>query len=325
MLRPPDRSPPYRRRAPGRRTGSGTRPGGQFPGAQDRPGSAQFKGSAAVGQQRPWREPGLLPAPEPYGSGHFLQGTVHDGPVLPDLFLARLPRPEDRGISAVGQHGGGRCRRWEGVSNHRCAFTAGGPGVDSGSHVRGKAHHFVPAPANALGRVPRAETRLPAPRLKQGNEQQRQCQDRQRNERDPQGAKQRPQKSHGLFFFWSASRASGEESGGRSAGSCGGGGGCSTWGLGLDLFSGSGGMGMLSLGGVGSKLTQPTRSNATSTQAWTSLPVIFTSLHRSPGWWDQDKTPSPPGRGCQDAAASATWPRRTVRRHRASAWRSAGS
>jgi hypothetical protein len=58
----------------------------------------------------------------------------------------------------------------------------------------------------------------------------------------------------------------------RSAGSCGGGGGCSTCGLGLDLFSGSGGMGTLSLGGVGSKATQPTRSKATSTQACTSLP-----------------------------------------------------
>ena len=93
----------------------------------------------------------------------------------------------------------------------------------------------------------------------------------------PIAVRRGPQNSQGLFFFSSASSASGEESGGRSAGSCGGGGGCSTCGLGLDLFSGSGGMGTLSLGGVGSKDTQPTRSKATSTQAWTSLPVIFTS------------------------------------------------
>ena len=92
------------------------------------------------------------------------------------------------------------------------------------------------------------------------------------NQRDADCPEQGPQNSQGLFFFSSASSASGEESGGRSAGSCGGGGGCRTWGFGLDLFSGSGGMGMLSLGGVGSKATQPTRSKATSTQAWTSLP-----------------------------------------------------
>ncbi|MCY1233815.1 hypothetical protein D9M72_463720 [compost metagenome] len=93
----------------------------------------------------------------------------------------------------------------------------------------------------------------------------------------PSAARMGPQNSQGLFFFWSASSASGDESGGRSAGSCGGGGGCRTCGLGLDLFSGSGGIGTLSLGGVGSNDTQPTRSKATSTQVWTSLPVILTS------------------------------------------------
>ncbi|MFB9074724.1 hypothetical protein ACFFX0_27460 [Citricoccus parietis] len=84
-----------------------------------------------------------------------------------------------------------------------------------------------------------------------------------------------PHWSHQDRSSCSASWGSGAVSGGRSACSCGGGGGWSTCGLGVDLGSCCGGVGTLSLSGVGSRAIQPTFAKLTSTQAWTSLPLIW--------------------------------------------------
>src|SRR6185312_1067206 len=92
----------------------------------------------------------------------------------------------------------------------------------------------------------------------------------------PTVARMGPQKAQKPSSFSSTSWGSGAVSGGRSASSWGGGGGCSTCGCGTDWGSCCGGVGSLSLSGGGLKATQPTFSNAISTQACTSAPVSCT-------------------------------------------------
>ena len=122
-------------------------------------------------------------------------------PVLPHLVLARLAGAEDRGIGPVGQQRGGPAGGRERLGEHDGGLAPGGAGVHAGAHVRRQADHFVPAAADALGRVAVAEAGLPAPGLEQRDQQQRQRQDPDRDERDADGREEGTPEQPGVVLL----------------------------------------------------------------------------------------------------------------------------
>ena len=251
----------------------------RWPRRQPRPGAGSCQGGPAVGQQGARRETWPAAGARNRPSRSSPSASRPRSPSTPRTWSSLgWPAPKiaasARWASSVVVAPAGRER----LAEDRGGLAPGGAGVDAGAQVGGQAQHFVPAAADALGRVAVAETGLPAPGLQQRNQQQRQREDRHRDQRrcrsrraaDPRTARgcsssrRRPARPARSPAAGRPAPAAGAAAAAPAA-----------WAW--TCSPGPAGSGTLSLGGVGSKDTQPTRSKATSTQAWTSLPVIFTS------------------------------------------------